>query len=63
MFTFGDRYLQSILQLGYDWALGDESKQLTLDCVRKRDDESHEHGHLEDQEEKHLLCIIVSVNQ
>lgn len=56
-------YLQSILQLGDDRALGDEGKQLALDGVRKRDDEGQEYGHLKHQKEEHLYKRIVLVHR
>lgn len=51
---FLNTYFQSILQLSDDGALGDERKELTLDGVGKRDDESQENAHLKHQEEEYL---------
>ena len=51
-------YLQSILQLGNNWALRDESKQLALDGVGERYDEGQEYTHLEHQKEEHLYKSI-----
>jgi hypothetical protein len=47
-------YLKTILQLGDNWALGDEREKLALDDVGQRDDKGQEHAHLEHQKKENL---------
>lgn len=48
-------YLHAILQLCYDWALGDEGKELAAPGEREGNDEGHEDDHLGHQEEEDLI--------
>ena len=47
-------YLQPILQLGDDWALGDEGEDRALHLEGQWDNEEHEDGHLEDEKSEDL---------
>jgi hypothetical protein len=47
-------YLHGILYLRYKWTLGDEGEELSLQFVRKWDDEAHKDDHLGHEQEEDL---------